>query len=78
MVNGPLFLKEIKEQCLFTEDKHENKNHEMYEEIVDEFNEETLGKSANLVALSISIIKMSVMLMSYFVCLCVYCVLLQI
>ena len=42
MVNGPLFLKEIKEQCLFTEDKHENKNHEMYEEIVDEFIKETL------------------------------------
>ena len=47
-----MFLKEIKEQCLFTEDKHENKNHEMYEEIADEFNKETLSKSTNLVALS--------------------------
>ena len=32
--------------------KHENKTPEMYEEIVDEFNKETLSKSANLVALS--------------------------
>ena len=31
---------------------HENKNHEMYEEIVDKFNMETLSKLANLVALS--------------------------
>ena len=48
----PLFLKEIKEQCLLTEDKHGNKNDKMYEEIVDEFNKKTLSKSANLVALS--------------------------
>lgn len=32
--------------------KHENKTPEMYEEIVDEFNKETLSKSTNLVALS--------------------------
>ena len=50
--DGSLFLKEIKEQCLFTEDKHGNKKHEMYEKIVDEFNKETLSKMANLVALS--------------------------
>ena len=48
----PLFLKKIKGQPLFTEDMHENKNHEMYEGIVDKFNMETLSKSANLVALS--------------------------
>ena len=52
MAGWILILKEIKEQYLFTEDKHKNKNHEMYEEIVDEFNKETLRKSANLVALS--------------------------
>ena len=44
--DGPLFLKEIKEQCLFREDKHEKKNQEMYEETVDEFNKETLSKLA--------------------------------
>ena len=41
-----MFLKEIKEQYLFTEDKHEKKNQEMYEETVDEFNTETLSKLA--------------------------------
>ena len=41
-----MFLKEIKEQCLFREDKHEKKNQEMYEETVDEFNTETLSKLA--------------------------------
>ena len=50
--DGPLFLKEIKEQSLFTEDMHENKNHEMYEKIVDKFNMETLSKLGHLVALS--------------------------
>ena len=48
--DGLLFLKEIKEKCFFTEDKHENKNREMHEKIVDEFNKETLSKSANLFA----------------------------
>ena len=50
--NGSLFLKEIKAQCLITEDKHENKKHEIYEKLADEFNMETLSKTANLVALS--------------------------
>ena len=52
MARWILILKEIKEPYLFTEDKHKNKNHKMYEEIVDEFNKETLRKSANFVALS--------------------------
>ena len=47
-----MFLKEIKEQCSFTEDRHGNKKYEMYEKIADEFNKETLSKTANLVALS--------------------------
>ena len=47
-----MFLKENKEQCLFAEDKHGNKKHEMYEKIADEFNKETLGKTANLIVLS--------------------------
>ena len=45
-------LKEIKEQCLFAEDKHGNKKHKMYEKIAEEFNKETLSATANLVALS--------------------------
>ena len=45
-------LKEIKEHCLFAEDKHGNKKHEMYEKIAEEFNKETFSKTANLVALS--------------------------
>ena len=45
-----MFLKGIKGQCLFAEDKHENKKHEMYEKIADEFNKETLNKTENLVA----------------------------
>ena len=70
-----MFLKEIKEQCLFTEDKHRNKKHEIYEKIADEFNKEILSKTANLVALlkdvlkRLLVLKMSVMLISYlFVC----------
>ena len=47
-----MFLKENKEQCLFAEDKHGNKKHEMYEKIADEFNKETLGRTANLIVLS--------------------------
>ena len=79
-----MFLKEIKEQCLFTEDNHGNKKHRMYEKIADEFNKETLSKTANLVALSkdvlkrLLVLKMSVMLINYFFCLRRYCVLLQI
>ena len=82
-----MFLKEIKVQCLFTEDRHGNKKYEMYEKIADEFNKETLSKTANLVALSkgvysiekvILVLKMSVTLTNYFVCLRGYCVLLQI
>ena len=47
-----MFLKENEEQCLFAEDKHGNKKHEMYEKIADEFNKETLGRTANLIVLS--------------------------
>ena len=47
-----MFLKENEEQCLFAEDKHGNKKHEMYEKIAEEFNKETFSKTANLVALS--------------------------
>ena len=47
-----LFLKEIKEQCLFTEDKHENKKHKMYEKSADESNKKNLSKTADLVVLS--------------------------
>ena len=42
--DGPLFLKEIKGQCLFAEDMLGYKKHEMYEKIADEFNEETFSK----------------------------------
>ena len=48
----PLLLKGLKEQCLLAKDKHGNKKHKMYEKIADEFNNETLNKTANLVALS--------------------------
>ena len=47
-----MFLKENEEQCLFAEDKHGNKKHEMYEKIADEFNKEALSKTANLIVLS--------------------------
>ena len=47
-----MFLKEIKEQCLFAEDKHENENYQMDKETVDEFNKETFIKSTNLAELS--------------------------
>ena len=47
-----MFLKENKEQCLFAEDKHGNKKYEMYEKIADEFNKETLRRTANLIVLS--------------------------
>ena len=49
--DGPLLLKGLKEQCLFAKDKHGNKKHKMYEKIADEFNKETLKKTASLVAL---------------------------
>ena len=45
------FKRRSKEQCLFIEDKHENKRHGMYEKIADEFNKETISKTTNLVAL---------------------------
>ena len=31
--DGPLVLEEIKEQCLFTEDKYGNEKHEIYDKI---------------------------------------------
>ena len=82
-----MFLKEIKERCLFTEDKHENKKHEMCEKIAEEFNKETLSKTANLVALSkdvygiekvISTKNVSDVNKLFRLSACGYCVLLQI
>ena len=81
-----MFLKEIKEQCLFTEDKHRNKKHEIYEKIADEFNKEILSKTANLVALLKDVYSIEKVVSiknvrdvnKLFVCLRGWCVLLQI